>query len=499
MYSACLYCSHTLGRNEVVEAFPVGRRLAFDAAKGRLWVVCPSCQRWCLSPIEERWEAIEACERNFRDARLRASTDEIGLVRLKEGLELVRIGAPLLPEMSAWRYGREFSARRRRAMAYGAGAIGVGALGATAAVASGAGAALIGLAAFGAPVVHMTALIGFAAYAAVDSARSIRVMHDGKQLRLYRADLGETHLVSTDSGQGWGVRLKHSYARVVLTGDEAVRVTARLLARVNGSGAAGHLVDSAVRRLVEAPSLADFMRQAAAHSSTLAREYTDRHKEYLRAFEQNAFTAGTFNESANPASLKRIAPPVRLALEMALHEESERHALEVELTPLIAAWRDAEVIAGIADAHPRSRRTSRRNWRGCPQPTITLDRPPPHRARARHADTHESRLPASRIHARSRAAFVPPSLSLSRPQAIITARRAAVIVANPTVTPYRGTASSEPSAGNVRRLSRRVASLSATMRVPLSIAVPGGSNATCPSLAPDASTQQSIPPASAIC
>ena len=35
---------------------------------------------------------------------------------------------------------------------------------------------------------------------------------------------------------------------------------------------------------------------------------------------------------------------------MALHEESERHALEIELTPLITAWREAEEIAGIADA-----------------------------------------------------------------------------------------------------------------------------------------------------
>jgi hypothetical protein len=38
-----------------------------------------------------------------------------------------------------------------------------------------------------------------------------------------------------------------------------------------------------------------------------------------------------------------------LALEMALHEESERRALEGELALLEAAWRDAERIAHIAD------------------------------------------------------------------------------------------------------------------------------------------------------
>ena len=83
MYSTCLFCHTTLGANEAVEHFPVGRRLAFDAAKGRLWVVCRKCERWNLTPVEERWEAIEECERSFRDTKLRVSTDQIGLSRLE--------------------------------------------------------------------------------------------------------------------------------------------------------------------------------------------------------------------------------------------------------------------------------------------------------------------------------------------------------------------------------------------------------------------------------
>src|SRR5215213_7685424 len=94
MYSTCLFCHGRLGANEVIERFPVGRRLAYDAAKGRLWVVCPECARWNLTPLEERWEAIEQCERLFRDTPLRASTGNIGMARLREGVELVRIGAP---------------------------------------------------------------------------------------------------------------------------------------------------------------------------------------------------------------------------------------------------------------------------------------------------------------------------------------------------------------------------------------------------------------------
>ena len=53
------------------------------------------------------------------------------------------------------------------------------------------------------------------------------------------------------------------------------------------------------------------------------------------------------------------------------------------------------------------------------------------------------------------------------------------MVATPTVTPNRGTASSwPPKLGKVARLSRRVDSGSATTRVRAPVSVPGGLNAT---------------------
>lgn len=95
MYSTCLFCNSDLGRNEALYDFPVGRRLAFDGSKGRLWVVCRRCERWNLTPLEDRWEAIEQAERLFRATRQRVSTENIGLSRLPDGTELVRIGAPM--------------------------------------------------------------------------------------------------------------------------------------------------------------------------------------------------------------------------------------------------------------------------------------------------------------------------------------------------------------------------------------------------------------------
>ena len=78
-------------------------------------MVCRKCHRWNLTPLEERWEAIETCERIFRDTRTRASTDNIGIARHREGLDLVRIGKPPRGEFAAWRYGDQFGKRMRRA------------------------------------------------------------------------------------------------------------------------------------------------------------------------------------------------------------------------------------------------------------------------------------------------------------------------------------------------------------------------------------------------
>src|SRR5215211_3421220 len=114
MYATCLFCSSALGRNDVVEHFPVGRRLAFDAARGRLWVVCTRCHRWNLTPLEERWEAIEECEREYRATTVRVSTDNVGLARLRDGTDIVRVGSPVRPEFAAWRYGGVLKERWRR-------------------------------------------------------------------------------------------------------------------------------------------------------------------------------------------------------------------------------------------------------------------------------------------------------------------------------------------------------------------------------------------------
>ena len=87
----------------------MGRRVAYDPGRGRLWVICSTCKRWSLTPMEDRWEALEELEKLTTDkARLLSQTDNIALLRVGP-LEVVRVGKAQLTEEAWWRYGRELA------------------------------------------------------------------------------------------------------------------------------------------------------------------------------------------------------------------------------------------------------------------------------------------------------------------------------------------------------------------------------------------------------
>jgi hypothetical protein len=342
MYSTCLFCNQDLGTNEVIEHFPIGRRLAFDASKGRLWVVCRKCERWNLTPLEERWEAIEECERLFTATRLRVSTDNIGLAKLREGLELVRIGNALRPEMAAWRYGDQFGRRRRKHLLLtGAGVVAVGgiiALGPLTGVVAGGG--------WGSWQI-VTNLLRFYQHRRVrvrlrlpdsDSVVAIR-KHQLERASIVRADESWGLRVPLGGrrnrrrfGRNWDLDLddfeKERNEKVaVFTGTPALRAAGQLLPALNERGARSNEVKSAVDIVSE-----------AGEPERLFRRYAGG---FGRTRSVTAFESGHV--------IHTLPKEVRLALEMASHEEQERRALEGELALLEAAWREAEEIAGIAD------------------------------------------------------------------------------------------------------------------------------------------------------
>lgn len=326
MYSTCLFCTHSLGANEVLEEFPVGRRIAFDAAKGRLWVVCRQCMRWNLSPLEERWEAIEEAERLFRGTRLRVSTDNIGLAKLSEGLELVRVGKPQRPEIAAWRYGDQFGRRRRRGLVT-AGLIAVG--GGTAL----AGGAALGMGAF------MGAQFGRLAWRFVEHGLPMETvarfrLDRGTLIKVQRRHLRASSIRVGDDGS-FGLDLEHSVGEVRLNGAEARRVATLILPAVSRLGGTRDEIRQAVERLDRAGDAERYLTQAARHGQRISRHARGVMHEQVDDYE---------------TGLLALSTPFALALEMALHEEQERRALEGELAELEAAWREAEEIGAIADS-----------------------------------------------------------------------------------------------------------------------------------------------------
>ncbi len=309
VYSTCLFCHKPLGANAVIEHFPIGRRLAFDAAKGRLWVVCKSCERWNLSPLETRWEAIEECEKAFLGTQLRVSTDNIGLARLPEGLELVRIGAPARSEFAAWRYGDQFGRRRRRAIYIGGGvAIAMGAL-AIAGAAAG-----VGLGGIWGNIPQL-----------LNAMRTVKVRTDDGELIKVRGSQFNRITLARDPDGTALLGLKAQSRSWLFRGPEALKLAGQLLPALNYAGGNKTAVSYAVMAIEARRGPEGFLAKALPEAGY------------------------RFDPSDKRTALSKLKAPTRLALEMALHEETERRAIEGELELLLDAWREAEEIAGIAD------------------------------------------------------------------------------------------------------------------------------------------------------
>jgi hypothetical protein len=331
MYSRCLFCNLPLGRNSAIEEIQIGRRVAFDQERGRLWVICPACARWNLTPIDERWEAIEACERAFRTTRVRASSPQIGLAQLPEGLELVRIGRPIPTEFAAWRYSRQFLARHRRRVVGIAGR-----------------AALLGIA----PVLSVTlgpaAALGVAGLAGAAAFRlwrrpaAVIPLQRGRELRVALQQIHQAALIRDETvPDGWGLACDHLPfprehitslrsgpelpKRVVLTGPDARTAATLLLPHLNPIGGDPETVQEATRWL-EAARGPDEAFRTIAGSAHVRPALRTQH-----------------------LSLATLYDTVRLALEMAVHEEEERRHLAGEFSVLTWMWRRAEHLAAIAD------------------------------------------------------------------------------------------------------------------------------------------------------
>jgi hypothetical protein len=355
LYTSCLFCHADLGANHFLPTFPVGRRLAFDPTKGRLWVICTHCGRWNLSPLEERWEAIDESERLFRGTRLRMSTDNIGLAQFRGGFELVRIGPALLPEIASWRYGTRlarFDADHPRPR-------GILIRGAQLVVRATAG-ALVGYA-------HSVGFSDDAVLRMRTFRRGRGVLlraHDeyGRQIVVRYEHLGAAELVRPEQDAPWQLRLHHDAGIATLSESPALRAAGKMLATLNFGVASHAEVDHAIAKLDDAGDPEGyFARVASLAMRTSWGRFPDapahgEHQPRGSFAERLALQlanrsfwgrGGTGSEEQTP--LYRLPAVDRLALEMAANEDIERRALRGELEALHAAWKEAEEIAAISD------------------------------------------------------------------------------------------------------------------------------------------------------
>ncbi|MCC6244423.1 MAG: hypothetical protein IT353_16390 [Gemmatimonadaceae bacterium] len=275
-------------------------------------MICPACHRWNLSPMEERWEAVERAEQLYRETNTRFATEQIGLAVRRSGLRLIRIGTPIQREFAAWRYGAQLRSRFRRAwLERGIAQMRDAEGGLAAALFS------VGEPALFIPLIPL--VVADAIRMSIRGATRVRgiVVRD-EVLDVRVRHLGRMAIVA-DKDARWQLCVPHEKGHAVVSGDAVMPMLGRLLPHVNDVGASSHQVAQAVVKVEhfrEPARLIDFALRSKERGLPFAQ---------MLGYEQ------------------------RLALEMMVNEEQEQHALSGELATLHAAWKDAEEIAAIAD------------------------------------------------------------------------------------------------------------------------------------------------------
>lgn len=307
MFRTCAFCNAPLDGDGGPSGLGVGRRLAFDEWKARLWVICSKCSRWNLTPLDDRLERIEPVARAAAAGRVAAATDQVALIRWQR-YDLVRVGKPPRVELATWRYGERLRLRQRERLKV---------------------------------VVPLTvAAVGLAVAANVAAGGGLGVfvwnlhrLGDWMYVQLVgnrKVALPEAPICAS-CGALMQLRAKHvQHARVVpdahaevavvlscpqchregaqLTGSEAVQVLRQGLTYLNVTRSGRRRAEDAARVVDEVGGPDRLVRDVARREVTL----------------------------------RALRPERRLALEMAVDERAEVAELERQ-------WREAEEIAEIAD------------------------------------------------------------------------------------------------------------------------------------------------------
>ncbi|HEX4561884.1 MAG TPA: hypothetical protein VH113_08660 [Gemmatimonadales bacterium] len=307
MYQTCAFCNGAFGGDGGPSGLAVGRRFAFDEWRGRLWVICGSCARWNLAPIDNRLERIEAVARAATGGQLVASTEQVSLMR-SGAYDYVRVGKPPRIEYATWRYGERIKARRREQLKYVV-PLSVAAVGAAIAINVAAGGSM-GMFIWQIPNIAKGLYTRVVGYRTVQLEETPVCAHCGTPMTVRARHMGGARLVS-DSHVRMGLLLacpkcKHEGAQ--LEGTDAQVALRRGLTYLNLAKSGKQRAADAAR-IVEGAGGPDQLVHGMARESLL---------------------------------LRTLRPDRRLALEMAVDEQAEVEELERQ-------WRVAEETAAIAD------------------------------------------------------------------------------------------------------------------------------------------------------
>ena len=307
MFRSCAFCNTPFDGDGGPSGLGVGRRIAFDEWKGRLWVVCPRCSRWNLTPFDDRLERIEAVARAAQSGRIAASTDQVALIRW-ERYDLVRVGKPLRVELATWRYVERLRNRQRERMKVvvplTVAAIG---LGIAANVAAGGG--------FGVIVWNIHRAVDWV-YLRIVGSRKVSLIespicaHCGSIMQLRARHVQHARVVP-DAHADMGVLLSCPRCHqegAQLSGIEAVQVLLQGLTYLNLARGGRRRAEDAAREVDRVGGPDHLVREIARRE----------------------------------LPLRALRPERGLALEMAVDERAEVEELERQ-------WREAEEIAEIAD------------------------------------------------------------------------------------------------------------------------------------------------------
>ena len=137
-------------------------------------------------------------------------------------------------------------------------------------------------------------------------------------------DLLGTRVRAATDDLGFKVEVRKGKKKEWFEGEDARRIVGAILPKLNAMGGKPETVQDAVDEIEFHGHPSDFL---------------------VDLVEGDQFR----DKKGVPGYINKMPKPTKLALEMALHEEQERRALEGELWRLERAWEESEEIAAISD------------------------------------------------------------------------------------------------------------------------------------------------------